>query len=52
MVYNGQRHKGRETIQNTNSHSSKYFILSLGVINFFFSKIDRTCPPIFYKKLH
>ena len=53
MVYNGQRHKGRETIQNTNSHSSKYFILSLGVIIFFFSKIDTSKEDLssnFFKK--
>lgn len=39
MVYKGKRHNGRETNGNTNSHSSRCFISSRGVLNIF-SKID------------
>ena len=38
MVYKGKRHNGRETNDNTNSHSSRYFTSSLSVL-IFFSKV-------------
>ena len=39
MVYKDKRHNGRETNGNTNSHSSRCFISSRGVLNIF-SEID------------